>query len=614
MELWFTAAMALILLGFCAATVIHGFVDSDHLWRDVRHDRNSHFRNGLDLALALRSFDPLGALALLERAKVWPPVHDVVLATVLLIGGPDHRLGMLPSLVGWAATVMLVGLIACRLFTDPIDRVTAGAVAVTFALASPAFRLLGADVMLEGLGAALTALSLIAYLRCETAPNDARRWRFLALTLTLLFFEKGNYWGLTAVPLALAYAYDHRGTWLPQVPTRIAQSLRFVARHAWRDPLILACLVVTAAVLAIFAHGPLAVELFGHDVSLYPPGNLTTVAYALLFWRGVLAWRRHRAVVDTRLGIAGRALFYWHVVPVAASFLLPKRLSTFLWFVGPNNAPGTAHYNPWVAAQVQWMGFAEGFHVAPWAGLLALILAGVGAGSLPRLAPGARSIAVLLLLSAAAVVLHPQQQWRFQASWLFALWICSGVGAAMLLGRAASRLPARLRLSANAAAVALLAVAQAAAPISATAYMAAIQRRDGPSDLELAAAYLPFTDGSEPVAFLSSLNRNDFVRWTVRERCRCRAVVEQLWIDQAKSRDQARRLVADWIATTSVRRIVVIDAPDTYPNAVMASERMAGIRDAMQSQVRFASGAKIAVPSFPAEVTIWQLRDAAGTP
>src|SRR5271169_2109507 len=34
----------------------------------------------------------------------------------------------------------------------------------------------------------------------------------------------------------------------------------------------------------------------------------------------------------------GRTLFYWNVVPIAISFLLPKRLSSFIWYVGPSNS------------------------------------------------------------------------------------------------------------------------------------------------------------------------------------------------------------------------------------------------------------------------------------
>src|SRR5262245_3828993 len=73
----------------------------DALWRGFYHDRHGHFGFGLDLALALQSFDPIGFISELEKAKIWPPVHGLVLSGVLLIGGFDHRLAVVPSLMGW---------------------------------------------------------------------------------------------------------------------------------------------------------------------------------------------------------------------------------------------------------------------------------------------------------------------------------------------------------------------------------------------------------------------------------------------------------------------------------------------------------------------------------
>ena len=150
---------------------------------------------------------------------MWPPLHGLVLAAVLLIGGIDHRLGIVPSLIGWTLTITLVGVIARDMLEQRArngeqgDRalgIAAAAIAVTLAIASPAFRLLAADVMLECLGAALTAAALWAYGRAmrgtgapDVGDDAASRWRVLALVLTALFFEKSNYWGLTAAALTL---------------------------------------------------------------------------------------------------------------------------------------------------------------------------------------------------------------------------------------------------------------------------------------------------------------------------------------------------------------------------------------------------------------------------
>jgi hypothetical protein len=42
----------------------------------------------------------------LEKGKVWPPVHGLLVAAVVAAAGPDYRLAVLPSLAGWIMTVV----------------------------------------------------------------------------------------------------------------------------------------------------------------------------------------------------------------------------------------------------------------------------------------------------------------------------------------------------------------------------------------------------------------------------------------------------------------------------------------------------------------------------
>jgi len=151
-----------------------------------------------------------------------------------------------------------------------------------------------------------------------------------------------------------------------------------------------------------------------------------------------------------------------------------------------------------------------------------------------------------------------------------------------------------------------LLMALAATPPSRTAYLVAAQYGEGASDLDLAAAYLPFADGSEPVAFVTSLPRNAFFIWTVHEQCRCRVRVEQLWSDHIAAREAMRQFMADWLADTTVRRIVLVRPFRPVLDAAAESERLAGILDAMAAQTRFRREATVAVPSWPAEIGFWQ--------
>jgi hypothetical protein len=581
----------------------------DLLWRDVYHDRNGHFAYGLDLALAVKTFDPLWFLSELEKAKVWPPLHGLILSAVLLAGGIDHRFGIVPSLLGWAMTIVLSWLIARRLFAARLPGVLAGAVAVILTAASPAFRLLAADVMLEGLGAGLSALALFAAMLAGAEPDRPGRWRLLALTLTALFFYKGNYWGLVVVALALAYLSLDVGLWLRRAGVALrAFDAGGAARSVLRDPLLVAAAAGVTLVGFLYWRGPTSVVLFSRPVSLYPPENLATVAYALLFARAALAWHRHRAAFDAALGPAARILFYWHVVPVAISFLLPKRLAVFLWSVGPTNYDWQHPYDPIGGALLYWRAFVDGFHVAPWMAVLALALASIGMFRMWRMAP-ARSVVVLALWSVVAVIAHPQHQGRFLASWVFVVWICAGVGAGALFELALARRPQFVRIAVLVALVAALAAANVWRDPSKVAYATAIYPTEGPSDIDLVRPYLDDLNGAREIVVATTFGRSSLFAWIIRERCRCGIPVGGPWLERLGSRDEVRWVLAESILQSNADVVVIIDAPDSgyaLPSLGWTYDVLVGIIDAMEQQDRFVRVASYPVPGGSASV--WRRR------
>ena len=84
------ALVTLCLAGAIAVVMfVHANADPDQLWQGYYHDRNGHYLFGQDLALAIRTGDPQWFFSALEKAKVWPPLHGLVLAAVLL--GRRHR-------------------------------------------------------------------------------------------------------------------------------------------------------------------------------------------------------------------------------------------------------------------------------------------------------------------------------------------------------------------------------------------------------------------------------------------------------------------------------------------------------------------------------------------
>lgn len=582
----------------------------DLLWRGFHHDRNSHYSFGLDLALALRHFDPLWFFTELERSKVWPPVHGLVLSVILFFGGIDYRLAILPSLIGWVTTVSFVWLITRRLFVDRINGLFAAAIAVILTAASPAFRLISSDVMLEGLGAGFSAAALWAYLRAFADPNDPARWRLLAVILTVLFFQKGNYWGLVVASLAIAYVLDHRRQTIDLVRATIARIDAVAVHRALREPLLILFFIVLTLTLYLYWRGPTVLMLFNRPVSFYPPENLTTVAYALLFGWGVRLWRRHRDAIGSLRGWPGRALLVWHVMPIAVSFLLPRRLSRFIWFVGPANNLD-APFDPLQGVWFYWEVFAQGFHMVPWVATVAVTLAAIGAIGVRSLTPGSRVIFVFAAVAFAGVVIHPQHQGRFLSSWVFVVWICSGAGAGVLLGWVLGRAARSLRTLVGTALAALLLVVNAVQRAPAAAAMYSLHPVSGPSDVELVRPYLAELDGARKVGILTTFGISKLFAWVIREHCRCNKIILDPFIAGVASRQEARDMAAERIARWDADVIVTIDARGDRHEAASLGwihSLMAGQLDAMENQTRYKRGNSYDLPGQDARATIWRLQ------
>ena len=242
-------AVAILAVAVAGFMLVRSFPLSDELWRNHIHDRNGRYAFGLKLAIHVRDFDITGFLVELEKPKVWPQLHGLVLAAVLLVGGIDHRLGIVPSLIGWVMTVWFCWKIAVRSFDDRSLGIIAGIAAVALVATSPAFALISTDVMLEGLGSGLSALCLWAFMAAHAEPDKAWRWRLLAVALTLLFFEKYNYWAFVVTSIALAaLLIDARLRALAWSASRAALAH---ASEMLKNPFFIAGIVVLGAAAAI---------------------------------------------------------------------------------------------------------------------------------------------------------------------------------------------------------------------------------------------------------------------------------------------------------------------------------------------------------------------------
>jgi hypothetical protein len=540
----------------------------------------------------------------------WGPVHGLVLALVLLAGGVDHRLAILPSLTGWVTTVVVSAMLARALFAgDRVLGLFAGALAATWIIASPAFRLLGSDVMLEGLGAGLSALALWTWRRARADLANATGWRAFAIVLTLLFFEKPNYWGLVVGAIGLSELLRYRERWRDGLMAARRSALAW--RPRWPiDLWTVACVAASALVFALFVVGPTAIVLFGRRVSLYPPDNLATLAYALGFARLWAFWRAHRATLGERLGVAGRTLFHWHAAPIAISLLIPRRLTALVMYVGPANHVAGQNYDPLRGAALYARGFERAFSTAPWSAWLALGLAAIAASQWRRYPIGGRAVFVFAAVSALSVVIHPLHQERYLASWIFAVWICAGAGAAVLLGAIMRRLKARTAARAAAASAIGLAFAalSARAPITSAALSVDGRAASGPSDLALVRPWMNLVAGHRTLGVATTFGVSELFRWSLQERCQCELHVERPWTSPSGTRLDSQRVMLATLAASKANRWVVIDAPasgNAEADVGFTYPQLAGLVDAMALQHRYRPIAVVPLPAVGGSATVY---------
>jgi len=587
----------IIMLAFCvlaAGLLYHDFLSHPRgIWTTLMHDRNGHYGYGLDMALALEKGSVGQFFAQLEKGKVWPPLHGLLVAVTQVCSGNDWRAAVLPSLTGWLMMLWCVWYTAQKIAAPTGLGWEAGVIGCVFAVLSPGGRLYATDIMLESLGGGLTMLVLACYARAAEERDSPRCWRALGLAMTALFFEKYNYWMIVTAALVLAES----GTWIAIARGWLrATDIGKFCRAQLREPLNWLFVFLAGAVYWLFARGPTVFMVAGHRLSLYPPHNVVTVAYAVLFLRVALAikrsgWKPRNA--------QEQMLFRWHVLPLSISFLLPQRLSVFIGFLSPtNNDVGTRDFRTTLSYYSH--AFAADYHPSAAFAILALVLALVAVARFKSLGPAARAVILCMLIGAALNILHPNQKSRFLHSWIPAVWTASGLGAAILL----QRVPRRSIVAA--AGIAALAFT------GGRAMVAEAEATQSPrSMLDMSDEWLADTDGAQQVAFFSTQPSRPFMEWTFLADHHAREQFEwPAWQDK-KSDSELRASFEQWIALTKADAIVFLEVSPESPEFRDILDQTA-LRGAMHTllgkQTRFKQTKRIGYPEYGCMVTVWRAK------
>ncbi|MBM4071496.1 MAG: hypothetical protein FJ271_21555 [Planctomycetes bacterium] len=529
------------------------------LWGYGPHDRNYHYLTGLNFGLGLRQFDVAHLRQTIDKQRTWGVLHGMLLGTILAVTGPDFRVGILPSLAGWIGTAVFAFLAARRLCQRGGN--LAGFVAALFVLTSPGHQAFATESMLESLGACLSLAVLHRYLVAVQEPSR-RAWSLLGLALSLLFFLKTNYWLLTVIGLGLAELIRRPGFYL----FWLKEAWHAVGWRSWlgrqlRQPLNYLLAALISLIGWIMVQDSPSINVFGREVSLSTPHNVVNLAYAVLFLRVLFWWRKYGRSWFDGMGREFLPLAYWHAIPVAVYFLLPKRLGYFLWFISPANAAhdaamsftrGLANYHVWIVSD---------YHIAPWMVLVALALVGIALLVSPSLRPGSVAVICFLLISLFLTAKHPSHMSRYVHSWLAAGWVLAGAGLATLIyGRAtASCQEIRPWL----AGIAMTGLACLTLPEMLHAHHVAHggPNPDFDSSLILSDCYLPELKDSRRTLILSNAAINFFCQWTYIERYGKLHGADVDVKNFGQDPDRNRQLFDQWLARHDYDSIVFIDVP-----------------------------------------------------
>jgi hypothetical protein len=569
-------------------------------WNGIVHDRNGHYAYGLKMADALRHGDVARFFTELEKGKAWPPLHGLLVAPTQLPGS-DWRRAVWPSLAGWALMTVCVALLAGRVAEPLATSRTATAVAFILAALSPAHRIFATDIMLESLGAGLTALALVLYSRAAERRDDATEWRGLALVLTLLFFEKYNYWLIVALALAAAECAARNATPVATMRRMRAWPWGALVRRELRQPLTLLALAFAALVTWIHWRGPTTLDLGTLRVPLYPPNNLLTAAYAALFLRVALAVRRQRWQPD---GVAARMLWKWHALPVAFSFLLPQRLAAFAGFLSPANY-GDAPVRTFAeAARFYARAFAMDYHANVPLAVATALCAVIAMTACRRFSPRIIAPMACVLISLALTLAHPNQKSRFLHSWLPMVWALAGAGVAWVL---ANVRPLLLRRAFCAMAIAAATLAGGRAWMSPGHSPEAGNRGESTSLLDVSDAWLAEVGADDKVAFVATQECRALIEWTFLAAGHKRQRLECFRPPGPRETTATQDALARWLAASDADLLVTLEIPPGSPLFTKVADKSALRTElplALAAQSRFALSVEKFVQG--ATVRVWR--------
>jgi hypothetical protein len=242
----------------------------------------------------------------------WPPVPSIYQVPFYVALGGGMAAGLWSSGAAFVLTGVAGSAVLWRLWRH--DALLPASLFLALLMSSPFLLAYASVAMTEMLGALAQLVVLLAYVRFQQQPEPGRA-RVFAVSLSVLFFTKYNYFLMLALPLLVHEWLRHTSGW--GIRRRGAVAWHWI-RHVFSSPTVALVALYLIVVLIVVRTGGFEFRVFGQRVSVQSVGNSGhVVLYALLarFW-----YLHRRGRIDTARLISAdpriRPLLAWFVAPV----------------------------------------------------------------------------------------------------------------------------------------------------------------------------------------------------------------------------------------------------------------------------------------------------------
>jgi hypothetical protein len=227
------------------------------------------------------------------------------------------------------------------------------------------------------------------------------------------------------------------------------------------------------------------------------------------------------------------------------------------------------------------------------------------------LRPGGIALVALVVLAAVLTPTHPNHKSRMLHSWLPAVWVLAGMGAAALVyGRGTAGVP-RLRPWLATVLVAGLVCLQPRAFLATACTMEGGPHPEQDSMLAVPEAYLPDLDGANRTLILTTLPLKPMAQWAYLQRHGSFARLEERWYGFGALGDENRHGFANWLHTTDCDTLIYCESTIPRPGVDSGPEceLHAELKDVLTQQQVFRLDHEHLLPHLACRVQVWRKKN-----